>query len=280
MFARFQRSWELTKQSAALLAKDKVLMVFPLMSGIATIALIISFMVPLFRSGAFNALHAGNATPQTYAVLFTFYFCCYFVQIFFNCALMASANMAFSGGRATLANGFSFAVERLGRIFVWALVSATVGLILRTLEERAGKLGRIVIALLGTAWSILTYFMVPVIVFEDAGVSDGIKRSGSLVKKTWGEGIGKGISFAAFALLGLIACAAVTIVGMMVHPLVGLLLLFSSFTVLVTAISAMDGIFKVALYRYACWGMVPEGFSSDMVQAAFAPKQQKGRFGF
>ncbi len=272
MFTRFQRSWELTKQSAALLAKDKVLMVFPLMSGIATIALIVSFMVPMFRSGAFNELHAGNATPQTYAVLFAFYFCCYFVQIFFACALMASANMAFSGGRATLANGFSFAVERIGRIFMWALVSATVGLILRTLQERAGKIGRIIIGLMGMAWSILTYFMVPVIVFEDLGVTDGVKRSGALVKKTWGEGIGKGISFFAFTLLGMIACIALTVVGMMVHPAVGLMLMVTSFAVLVTGISAMDGIFKVALYRYACWGTVPEGFSPDMVQGAFARK--------
>ena len=279
MFNRFQRSWELTKLSAAALSKDKVLMLFPLMSGAATILVTISFFVPLFLNGSVKDLERHQGSPLTYLWLLLFYFCSYFVTIYFNCALMASANMALAGGRATLGAGFAIANQRLGKIISWALLATTIGMILRTLEERVGLLGKIIIVLLGAAWSILTYFIVPVIVFEDQGVFDGVRRSAELVKKTWGENVGKALTFSAFTLLGMLAIVPLTVVGIMIHPLVGILLMVVSITLLLTAVTAMDGIFKVALYRYAWMGAVSEGFSQDLIQSAFQEKK-KGRFGF
>lgn len=280
MFQRWQRSWELTKQSAAVLAKDKVLMLFPLLSGIASILVIASFVAPIFATGAWKSLqHQHQLTPTEYGYLFLFYFCSYFVTIFFNCALMASANMALAGGRATLRDGIGIAMQRLGRIIMWALVACTVGLLLRTLEERAGRLGRIVIALLGTAWSIMTYFIVPVIVFEDQDVFEGVRRSAYLVKKTWGEGVGKALTFVVIGFLGILVMFTGGIAGMMIHPLVGVLFMVVFFVLLVAVISAMSGIYTVALYRYACHGVVAEGFNRDLIQAAFVEKK-KSKFGF
>jgi len=273
MFARLQRSWDLTKQSAAVLAREKVLMLFPLLSGISTILICISFLVPLFRSGQLTAVQHHQATPTSYATLFLFYFCSYFVTIYFNCALMAAANMALSGGHATLKDGLSLANQRIAQILMWTLVATTVGIILRTLEERAGRFGQIIIALLGAAWSILTYFMVPIIVFEDQDVFAGVRRSASLVKKTWGEGVGKSLTFSAFTLLGLIPMFVLGYVTFMIHPLVGVLFVACYFIVLLTAISAMDGIFKVALYRYPWSGVLPNEFTPDLVQGAFLSKK-------
>jgi Family of unknown function (DUF6159) len=280
MFDRLRRSWDLTKQTAALLAKDKVLILFPLMSGIASIVVVASFIVPVFATGGWKSLqHQHQATPATYAFLFAFYFCNYFVTIFFNCALMASANMALAGGRASLRDGFGIAMQRLGRIIMWTLVACTVGLLLRTLEERAGRIGRIVIALLGTAWSIMTYFIVPVIVFEDQDVFDGVRRSAYLVKQTWGENVGRALSFIVIGLLGICVVFGGGFAGMIVHPLVGVLFMVVSFIMLVTIMSAMSGIYTVALYRYACHGVVAEGFSPELIQAAFAEKK-KSKFRF
>jgi hypothetical protein len=140
-------------------------------------------------------------------------------------------------------------------------------------------IGKIVIALLGAAWTILTYFMAPIIVFEDLGVQDGLARSTAMIRKTWGEGVGKGLAFTALTLLGLVILVLGFFLLMLVHPVVAVLFFTVGFIGLLTVISAMDGIFKVALYRYACWNMVPEGFSQELVQDAFAPKK-KGRFGF
>src|SRR5579872_3001268 len=199
MFDRFARSWELTKQSFSVLSKNPVLMVFPCFSALATLLVIASFLAPLFQSGTLRMLaqHRGQVDPMAYLILFTFYYCCYFVQIFFNCALMASANMVLCGGKTTMKDGLGLAASRLGRIALWALVAATVGMVLRTLQERAGLVGKIVVAMLGAAWSILTYFIAPVIMFEDQGVFEGVQRSGELVKKTWGEALGKGVAFSA-----------------------------------------------------------------------------------
>jgi hypothetical protein len=179
-------------------------MVFPILSGLATLLVIISFLVPLFRNGALAAL-AQQPHPQfdplRLTIGFAFYYCCFFVQIFFTCALMASANMIFCGGKPTLKHGLDLAWSRVGQIAAWALIAATVGWILRTIQERAGLLGRIAIAVLGIAWSILTYFSVPVVMFEHYSLFDSIKRSGDLVRKTWGESAGKGLTFVAFNLV-------------------------------------------------------------------------------
>ena len=280
MFTRFQRSWELTKQCWSLLKRNKVLLIFPILSGCASLAIMVSFFVPLFMSGTAKQMHQhAQVSPQTYLWFFLFYFCLYLVQTFFSCALMGAANVAFAGGQASLSVGLDLAWSRFGRIVVWSMVAATVGMILRTLEERAGLIGKIIIALLGAAWTILTYFMGPVIVFEDLGVQDGLSRSTALIKKTWGEGVGKGLAFTAITLLGLVALVVGFFVLMFVQPIVAVLFFAGGFIALLTVISAMDGIFKVALYRYACWNMVPEGFSQELVQNAFAPKK-KSRFGF
>jgi len=279
MFQRFERSWELTKQCWTVLSRNKVLVLFPILSGCASLVIMISFFVPLFLSGAARQVQHTHATPQAYLLMFLFYFCLYLVQTFFSCALMGSANVAFAGGESSLAVGLGLAWEKFGRIVVWAAVAATVGVILRTLEERAGLIGKIVIALLGAAWTILTYFMGPVIVFEDLGVGDGLARSTALIKKTWGEGMGKGLTFAAFTLLAFGALIVGSVALLLVSPILAGLFFALGFIAMVTVISAMDGIFKVALYRYACWNMVPDGFSQDLVQSAFAPKK-KMRFGF
>ena len=277
MFERFERSWELTKQCWSLLSKNKVLVLFPVLSGMASIAIMITFFIPLFMTGGAQQVQQfqhGQATPERYILLFIFYFCLYLVQTFFSCALMGAANVAFAGGQSSLGVGLELAWERFGRIVVWAAVAATVGVILRTIQERAGLLGKIVIAVMGTAWTILTYFMGPVIVFEDLGVQEGLARSTALIKKTWGEGVGKGLTFAALSLFGIIALIVGAIAIGMINILAGVLTFTVGLIALVTVMSAMDGIFKVALYRYACWNMVPEGFSPDMVQNAFMAKKK------
>jgi len=275
MFQRLGRSWELTKQCWALLAKNKVLVLFPILSGLASLFIVVSFVVPIFMSGGAQQLaHRETATPGTYLMTFMLYFCLYLVQTFFSCALMASANVAFSGGEASLGVGLSLAWARFGRIMVWAAVAATVGMVLRTIQERVGLVGRIVVALMGAAWTILTYFMGPIIVFEDLGVSDGLARSTAMIKKTWGEGMGKGLTFAALTLVAMAGLAVGFFVLMAVSPIVAVLFLLFGIIAVATVTSAMDGIFKVALYRYACWNMVPEGFSPELVQGAFLAKKK------
>jgi hypothetical protein len=207
-------------------------------------------------------------------MIFAIYYCCFFVQIFFTCALMASANMIFCGGKPTLKYGLDIAWSRVGQIAAWALIAATVGWVLRTIQERLGLVGKILIAVLGIAWSILTYFSVPVVIFEHYSLFDSIKRSGDLVKKAWGETAGKGITFAVLNLLA----AAIWICGfftlMFMQPVIAVLWGVAYLALWMIVVATVDGIYRVALYRYACFADKTPLFDPQLIESAFVQKKR------
>src|SRR5256884_7815336 len=138
------------------------------------------------------ALAAGeqfhpNQSPMFLLGMFTLYVVNYFVIVFFNVALVGVANSRLMGGTWTFRDGIALAWERKGTILQWALVAATVGVILRTLEERMGLIGRLIMRLIGIAWALACYFVVPVLAFEDLTPIDAVKRSSKLFRDTWGE---------------------------------------------------------------------------------------------
>jgi hypothetical protein len=173
MFQRIANGWQLAQQSWRVLTLDKELLLFPLISGIACMFVMASFALPLWASGYVDVVTDGDESGISqanqiigYVVLFAYYFVNYFVIIFFNSALISCAIIRFKGGNPSLRDGFSAASSRLPQIVGWALVAATVGLILKIIESRSEKVGAIVASLLGMAWSAVSYFVVPVIVVE------------------------------------------------------------------------------------------------------------------
>ena len=274
MFATFSRTWELTRQSFAVLRADKEILLFPVLSAVAAVVVSMSFIVPLLMSG-FLQRTEGALLPTDYLLLFAFYYANYFIIIFFNSALVACANIRLSGGDPTVADGFRHASARLGRIAAWTLVAATVGFILRILEERAESIGRFVVSLIGLAWNLITYFIIPVIVLEDLSITDSIKRSAGLFRQQWGEQVtssfGFGLIFFLLALPGVI----VGVLALALHPLLGMGFMLIYFLGLAAVAAAVKGIFNVALYRFATKGEIPAGFSPDLVQNAFAPKPSR-----
>lgn len=271
MFRTLGRTWDLAKQSFAVLRADKEILLFPVLSAIAAIVVSASFIVPIVMSGA---LPAKGEEPGLgfYLILFAFYYVNYFVIIFFNSALVACANIRLEGGDPTVGDGLRIARQRIGRIAAWALLASTVGLILRVLEERAEKLGQLVVALIGLAWTLITYFMIPVIIFEDRSIIDSVKRSAELFRRNWGEQVVSGFSFGLLFFLLAIPGFLLGFVGFAVHPLAGVVLAVVYFLILAAVAAAVKGIFAVALYRYATNGEIPAGFSSALVEGAFTPK--------
>src|SRR5262249_42379772 len=172
MLERISRGMELTRQSLGVLAEDKKLLVFPLFSGIASLLVLASFAVPLLASGYAQGILDDGRMPQdplAYILLFLFYFVNYFVIVFFTSALVSCAVARFYGGTPGITDGLRAAAARLPQIAAWALVSATVGVILKAIESRSEKIGQIAAGLLGAAWTIATYFVVPVLVIERVG---------------------------------------------------------------------------------------------------------------
>lgn len=216
-FDRISNSFALARSSWRVLRTDKQLVLFPVISSIACLLVLASFGLPLLGLALSGNLQFedGNGHPAlwTYPVAFAFYFCNYFVIVFCNSALISCALMRFAGETPTLADGFHAAWSRLPQIAAWALVSATVGLILRAIENAHEKAGQIVSALLGTAWTIITYFVVPVLVVEKLGPIDAIRRSLQLLKQTWGEALVGKVGLGLFKFLLMLPGIAILLLG-------------------------------------------------------------------
>lgn len=282
----FSASWSVLRQ-------DKSLAVYPFISAITGLIVIASFAFPVFTM--FLHIHhtvdvygtsqtTTQVDPLGWVLIGVGYFALIYVGIFCNAALIYAANERLTGtGPGTLASGFGGAASRAGALLPWALLSATVTVILRSLEERFGILGRIAIAIVGIAWTLVTYLVVPVIVLEGGSTGKAISRSSSLFRETWGENVigNVGLGFFNFVValsamaLFMLGVMTGTTVGMAVCGLIAVVWLIVASQVLV----AMAGIYRVALYRYAVDGAPPAAYTVFDFDAAFRPKSRKGLFG-
>jgi hypothetical protein len=284
MFSRLSASWDLACSSWRVLRTDKKLIVFPILSGLGCLLVLASFVLPFalrpqWLEWAGQVVQEGRQPPWwVYAVAFAYYFCTYFVIIFCNAALVTCALIRFNGGTPTLADGLAAACRRLPQIVAWALVSATVGLLLKVLENAHEKLGRIISAILGTAWSVMTYFVVPVLVVEQVGPLHAIGRSLSILRRTWGEALVGKLGLGLFLFLLTLPGILLLVAGVVLAPHVfalGVALAagaFLYFVALSAVGSALNGIFVGALYQYAAQGKVPDGFDDRVMARAFQPR--------
>jgi len=275
MFAKFSRSWELVKASAAVLRSDKELLVFPVISGIAALIVLATFIIPIVSLKLFDAVTG----PLGYVIGFLFYLCQYFVIFFFNSALVGAAMIRLNGGNPTVADGLRIARERMLPVLGYAAIAATVGLLLQFLKNKDNFVIRMLGSLLGTAWTVASFLVVPVLVANKIGPIDAVKKSIELLKTTWGENaVGQlGIGFVfGFIMAGVIIIGvALSFLGFTVSPYLGgslvALTIVSALTVGIIQ-SALSGVYAAALYRFANDGVVPQGFEGMGLQTAFQAK--------
>ncbi|UCE37694.1 MAG: hypothetical protein JSW00_00140 [Thermoplasmata archaeon] len=242
------------KISLGVIRKDKEILLFPLIAGIVMAVIGMTFILGIFFTGLF--LSNGILMVVLFILL---YFILYFIGIYFNTAVIGCATIRLQGGDPTLKDGFRIANENIKGILGWAVLAATVGLILRALEERMDALGRIMISLIGFAWTMATFFIIPVLIYEKVSVFKAVKRSAHVFKDTWGEtfisSFGLGIIFFLFGLLGVIPI----VLGIMAGGIwiwVGLSVGIVYFIVLFCISTAAQGVLTAALYRYATTGQV------------------------
>ncbi|MDD1713526.1 MAG: DUF6159 family protein [Methanoregulaceae archaeon] len=276
MFESIGRSIELFRTSWGILMADKKLLAFPFLSGIVSLVVLVTFILPLILAEFVEAV-VPFGELFFYASLFAFYLVSYFVVIFFNTALISCANARLQGRDMSVGEGISNAVRHFTPILEWALVSATVGIILQLVRERGGIIGQISSALAGGAWGLVTFFVVPVLVLEDKGVFDAVRESTTLIRKTWGESIiGSGSILLVFFIIGFVGflgVLATMLLGSFTIFGIALILFIALVIVLAVVAAAMQGIFVTALYSYAKTGTVPSAFRPDLIQNAFVQKQ-------
>lgn len=282
MAGTFSRSMEIFRESLGVLKKDKELVLFPIISSLVMLLLTATFFIPVFFISGIRNGEFDSANPLYYVLLFIFYLVGYFVVVFFNTGLIACAQIRLSGGDPTFSDGMRYAAANLGKIAGWALISATVGMILQAIRERGGIIGKIAAGIFGLAWNLLTFFVIPVMIFEQLGVIQSIKKSAELFKRTWGENVvlrfSLGLVMFLFGLVGVvpIILAAVT-KSAVVIAVVGAVVLLYWFALGIIG-SALNGIFSTALYNYATTGTVPAPFSPEVIAGAFESKASRGLF--
>ncbi|MPZ99412.1 MAG: hypothetical protein GEU80_08765 [Dehalococcoidia bacterium] len=280
MFATIGHTFELMKMSWRVLMKDRELILFPIMSGIVLIAAIAAFAGIGAATGSLERLDAmsssgstGAATeearPVDYVLGASLYVVAYFIVIFFNAALVSAALERLRGGNPTVGSGLRAASSHLPQILGWAIIAATVGLILQAIRDRMDNfLGRMVIGFLGAAWTYATFFVIPVLVAEGIGPIGAIKRSGGLFRETWGRqftaSFGFGLVYIVALLIAFLPAAALFTIS----PVAGLLAGTVLFALAIGTVQALEGIFKAALYEFSL-GERPQGFDRETLSSAY-----------
>lgn len=279
---RFQNSIALAKSSWQVLRDDKQLVVIPLLSLLATVVLAVAVLLPIgliVRNGSGG--YSGSA-PLVWVLGFIGTVALTYVIVFFNAALVFAANSRFQGEPVEIADAIRAAAARSHVLLPWAIVSATVSIVLRAVEQRGGVLGRIVGSLAGVAWSVVTFLVLPVLVFEGIGPIAAVKRSGELFKHTWGENLmtnaGIGLVGLLAVVVGAVPLALLVAVGGPI-AVVGIVVFVLWCVAVLLVSTALTGIFQVALYRFATGTPVP-GFEPAQLERSFRTRGQGRGRGF
>ena len=275
MFATIGHTFSLIKQSWGVLMQDRKLILFPIMAGVALLITAGIFAGIAATTGSLDRLDAaaagneGEATPVDYAISALLLVTTYFIVMFFNAALIATAMERLRGRPATVKYGLSKASSHVPAILGWAIIAATVGLILNAIRERTdGFLGQIAVAIAGGVWAYMTFFVVPVLIVENLGPIAAIKRSGSLLKETWGNQVTANFGFTFLY----IAAAAVALIPayllFTLSPVLGFTVGIALIALTIGTVQALEGIFKAALYDFAT-GSTPMGFEQADMRSAY-----------
>jgi hypothetical protein len=273
---RFSNSKQLAGASWGVLKADKELMTIPVIGAAVAgvVAIVVGVVVYATLETSTNAAGETTTSANPAAVvlgILGLLIVAVVTQVFAG-ALVAGANERFEGGNPTLGSSFSKAMTRFGSIVGWTATNATVGVILSAVREKAGFLGDIVVSIIGAAWNIVTWLVMPVIIVEGIGPLAATKRSAVLIKSKWGENL---IAQGGLGLFGLLIILPGVIVGVAISsvlPIVGIPLLVLYLAIAFTVLSALGAIFRTALYRFSAGLPVGNAFSESMLVGTFGAK--------
>jgi len=315
MMKRIRTSWALLEQSVLVLSHNLKLLLFPLISLAATAGIVLFFIGTfLFQptghaysdkahwetiatrfSVAQPAASASSAASRTDsrekrqlnksgAIFFVaLYFALMFITTFSNVAFYHEIIEALNGQPVGITKGLMFALSRIKAIFFWSMFAGAVGYAIKLMEQRFGLVGRIVIRLIGLAWSVAAVFAIPVIICESGLTNPFIvlKTSAQSIRKTWGEGLIGSIGFSV-AIIPVIFGSAVLMIGMVIVAITQKELPLAmmagvAWVIFIFALSYLTGVarsvYQCALYIFASTGTIPAGYNRQMMNDAWRYKK-------
>ncbi len=271
---RLRTTFGLARTSWSVLRRDRELLWLPVLSFLTSVAVLVAFAVPILAVVSVSGgSDDGGVGTTVYLLVLLASLSLGIVAVFFNGALVAGAHERLSGGDPTVRSSLSRAWARLPGLVPWALITTTVGMVLRALRDRAGGIGRFVVSLVGAAWEVVTFLVVPAVVIDELGPIEGLKRSGELFRRTWGENVAARVGFGLLAFLALVPGILVIVLGAatgLAVVTVAAIVAGGVWIALVGVVmSALTAVFQTALYHYATTGRVPDGFEAAHLPEAF-----------
>ena len=272
-FDRLSNGWTLAMNSFKVLKENKQLIIFPVLSGISLVLIMGSFVLVFLSANGWSFENAEDSgTIGNYLYLFLFYLVNYFIVVFFNMALIHCTRLYFRCEEVSINAGLRFSLSRIGTIFSWSVFAAIVGTILRIIQEESGIIGKIITGIIGIVWNIATFFVIPVIAYEDLGPIAAFKRSSQLMKQKWGESLGATFSFGLIQFLAMIVLVIpLFFIGNLIHPIGGIALAIMGVFIIVTIFSAAQTIFVSAVYHNITDEPVKH-FNQQMIDGLFQKK--------
>jgi len=275
MFASIGQTLSLIRQSWHVLMGDRRLIVFPLLAAGALLITIGALSGIAAASGSFERLEAATSGAEAGAnttdivLSGVMLFLAYFIVMFFNAALVATAMERLRGRPASVRYGISKASSHVPALIGWAIIAATVGLILNALRNRTDNfIGQIAVSIVGGVWAYMTFFVVPVLVVEGLGPIAAIKRSGDLLKSTWGSQVTANFGFMLIYIVAALVSFLPAALLFAVSPFLGIAVGAVLVGLAMGTVQALEGIFKAALYDFAT-GSVPTGFDESTMRSAY-----------
>ena len=304
---KLRRSWILFKCSVSIVLQNKKLLVFPILSFIFTMMILGFVITPVafqptghsLSEGAHwkavgNTLFVAKSTaanpgrtdvtlkPVAVGIGIGIYMVSMFLATFFNVAFFHQILQALRGNAVSVQAGLRFAISKISGIAMWSLFAGVIGLIIKTLEERLDLIGRIIMKLVGTAWSVASVFVIPVLIVEPSiNPVTVLRKSASTLKKTWGESLAGylGLQFGGFLVLGF----SILFIGGAIFASVALnnfwILAGAGIAWIVALIafgyltSVASQVYRCALFVYASEGTIPQPYNSELLEMAWKMKK-------
>ncbi len=280
MFRTIGNTWQITKLSWKVLQLDRELIFFPIMGTIGAIIVGAVAAGVFAGTGTFDRLgSAGDAEFNIVDLIIALvaYFGGLYMVIFFNAALVAAARERLEGGDPNVMSGIRAVRGMWLAILGWTIITGTVGLILQALQSMAREnshgvmriVAVILVALLQTAWAYITFFVIPVLVVERIGPISAIRRSGSLLRQSWGEQLTASFSFFIIYILALLIVAIPVVILIFIAPVAAIIVGVILGGIALASVAAMEGIFKAALYEWVSEGKGSEWFDRQLLSNAY-----------
>jgi hypothetical protein len=259
---RIARGFRLARVALEVLAADRRLLLLPMLSAFCALLALVATATLARR------LHVGSDAAQVIAPVWIAAYAVSFVTIFFNVALVHVVVRRWQGEPARLRDGVAAARRRLGAIAGWAVLTTTVGLVLRLIERLTFGISQIVLGLVADfAWSVASFFVVPVLVVERRGPVRALRRSGQVVRERWAEGVGGATPIALATLMVVLPLLGLMFIGLVLY-VTGLtapgLLAMTGGAVAIVAVCIVSGavtqVFTLAVFQHATGGACYDGF--------------------